>query len=140
MLFVLGCTVVQTDSLPARIADSSFIRCVGDARELAAIEPEQRAVIAGVHDDVSRSGVKMRVHAAITSGTLDDALEVSAIRRVLDGGLCGFAAHLVEHGNQLVHRHEQAMALGAVEQRDFCEGGLHQRDAAKRAVEARIGG
>ena len=38
----------------------------------------------------------MGIHAAIALGALDDALEVSPVRRVLDGGLHVFAAHLVE--------------------------------------------
>jgi hypothetical protein len=125
--------------LPVGVGDEGvgFVGGVGDAGEFAAVEPDEEAVAAGIDDDVAGTGVEVGVHAAMALGALQSALEVALIGRSLHGGgLVASGAESINERGQHIHGHEQAVALRAIENRSFGDGGLDERKAADRTGEA----
>jgi hypothetical protein len=109
---------------------------VGDATRFATVEPNEETVATGVHDDVAGAGIEMGIHAAMALGALESALEVALIGRGLDGwGLVAGSAQGVNQWGQHVHGHEQAVALGAGENRNLGDRGPDKRGTADRAAE-----
>ena len=103
---------------------------LGDARQLAVVEPVEQAGFATVDDDVAGAGVGVGLHGAMAFGTIDAAVEIAGVHGRLNdaASLCG--PQRVDESLKLLHGDQHAAALGAVEKREFGEGGLHERKVA----------
>jgi hypothetical protein len=109
---------------------------VGDAARFTAVQPDEKAVAAGIDDDVAGACVEVGFHAAMALGTLQSALEIVLIGRDLHGGdLFADSTKGINKGHQLVHGHQQAVALRATENGNFGDSGMAKRQAADRAGE-----
>ena len=123
---------------PDQVLYGVLVGGAGDTGELAAVEPDVQAGVAGVDDDVAGAGVEVRVHAEMAAGAACGALEIAAVGRGLDGRTAGVATDLVDGCFDGRHGDEEAAALGAKEDGDFGDGGFDEWEAADGAEE--VGG
>ena len=106
---------------------------MNDVHEFAAIEPDEAAILAGVDDDVSGTGVEVGVHAVVALRAIDLAAQIAGVGRGLRRRAAPLSAQLLDKGLKSLHGNQHAAATGAIEDANLSDGGADERNAADGA-------
>ena len=106
-------------------------------RKLAAIEPDEAALFAGVDDHIARTGIEMRVHGMVTLGAIDRSVQIIGVGSGRSGA--GFLAgpQLLNKTFERLHGYQHAVATRTINNPLICEDGMRERQVAQRAILAR---
>jgi len=106
---------------------------MNDVHEFAAIQPDEAAILAGVDNYISRTSVKVGVHAVVALGAVDLAVQIAGVGRGLRRRASPLSAQLLDKRLEYLHGNQHAAAAGAIENLVRLENGMNQRNGTNRA-------
>jgi hypothetical protein len=106
---------------------------MNDVHEFAAIQPDEAAILAGVDNYISRTSVKVGVHAVVALGAVDLAVQIAGVGRGLRRRASPLSAQLLDKRLEYLHGNQHAAAPGAVEDANLGDGGIDEGNVADGA-------
>src|SRR3974390_1219 len=97
-----------------------------NAHQFAVIKPVEKAVGTVVDDDVARTVVEMSIHAPVTVGAINVALQIMGIRSGSDQSPLLVSAEFFNQRQEDGHGNEHAAAACAVADSDLGQGRVHE--------------